>query len=102
MRVRIYEPARTGTRFFWCVSGPNAIVKFMIQTVDPITITVPRKVLADIAQLSDELTGRMHQLLERNTDGELAPTERAELETLVRMAEFGQIVSMAIGAAAKP
>ncbi len=69
----------------------------MIQSADPITLSVPRKVLTDIVQLSAELTDRMHALLERNTDGALGPIEKAELETLVRMAEFGQIVSMALG-----
>jgi hypothetical protein len=38
----------------------------------------------------------MHALLERNTDGELSSTEKAELKALVQMAEFGQIVSMAL------
>jgi hypothetical protein len=38
----------------------------------------------------------MHQLLERNTDGVHDAHERAELETLVRMAHFGQIVSLAL------
>jgi hypothetical protein len=69
----------------------------MIQAADPITVSVPRSVLADIVKLSGDLTDRMHELLERNTDGQLGPTEKAELETLVQMAEFGQIVSMALG-----
>ena len=68
----------------------------MIQSADPITFSVPRKVLSDIVELSAELTDRMHELLEKNTDGQLGPTERSELETLIRMAEFGQIVSMAL------
>jgi hypothetical protein len=58
--------------------------------------------LADIAQLSDELTDRMHMLLERNTDGQLSPIEKAELETLVRVAEFGQIVTMALQPQSRP
>lgn len=68
----------------------------MIQTVDPVTFSVPRTVLSDIAQLSAELTDRMHALLERNTDAQLSPTEKAELATLVRIAEFGQVVLMAL------
>ena len=68
----------------------------MIQGADPITLSVPRSVLTEIVQLSDELNDRMHELLERNTDGQLASSERAELETLVRIAQFGQIVSMAL------
>lgn len=68
----------------------------MIEAADPITISVPRKLLSEIAQLSSDLTARMHELLERNTDHELGVTERSELETLIQMAEFGQIVSMAL------
>jgi hypothetical protein len=68
----------------------------MVQLADPVTVSVSRTVLAGIVELSAELADRMHQLLERNTDGQLGATEKAELETLVRMAEFGQIVSMAL------
>ena len=68
----------------------------MTQTIDPVTFSVPRRVLTDIVHLSAGLTDRMHELLERNTDGQLNDTEKSELETLVRMAEFGQIVSMAL------
>ncbi len=64
---------------------------------DPITLTVPRTVLTGIVQLSADLTDRMHELLERNTSGPVAAgQETAELETLVQMAQFGQIVSMAL------
>jgi aromatic ring-cleaving dioxygenase len=73
-----------------------SFIQTMIQASDPITFSVPRAVLADIVQLSAELTDRMHELLERNTDNKLGPTEKAELETLVRVAEFGQIVSLAL------
>jgi len=68
----------------------------MSSTVDPITLTLPRTLANGIVELSSDLTDLMHQLLERNTDGQLVPMEKAELETLVRMAEFGQIVSMAL------
>jgi hypothetical protein len=68
----------------------------MVQAVDPVTFSVPRAVASEIVELSAELTDRMHELLERNTDGQLAPIEKTELETLVRVAEFGQIVSMAL------
>ena len=68
----------------------------MLQAADPVTISVPRNMLSDIVELSAELNDRMHELLERNTDGELGPTEKSELEMLVRIAEFGQIVSMAL------
>jgi hypothetical protein len=68
----------------------------MVQLADPVTVSVSRTVLTGIVELSAELADRMHQLLERNTDGQLGATGKAELETLVRMAEFGQIVSMAL------
>jgi hypothetical protein len=68
----------------------------MLQATDPITFSVPRAVLSDIVQLSSELTDRMHELLERNTDGQLSATEKTELETLVRVAQFGEIVSLAL------
>ena len=69
----------------------------MIAPNDPVTVTLPRSTVGGILALSAELTDRMHALLERNTDGALGPVERAELETLVQMAHFGQIVSMAVG-----
>jgi len=46
--------------------------------------------------LSKRLTDRMHALLERNTEGTLTATEREELETLVQMAHFAQILAMAV------
>ncbi len=64
--------------------------------MDPITFSVPRALLSDISRLSGELTDRLHVLLERNTEGELNPTESAELQTLVQMAQFSQIVTYAL------
>ena len=57
----------------------------MIQASDAITFSVSRTILRDIARLSDELTEKMHGLLERNTNGELDAAEKEELDTLVRM-----------------
>lgn len=74
----------------------------MTQAADPVTFSVPRAVLSDIARLSDDLTDRMHQLLERNTDGALDAHEQSELQTLVRMAQFGQIVSLALSSPGQP
>ena len=71
-------------------------------TNDQITLTLPRSVVPDVVALSATLIDRMHALLERNTDGGLSPVERAELETLVQMAHFGQILSMALRGAASP
>lgn len=65
---------------------------------DDISVKLPRAVVAELPKLSADLTARMHALLERNTDGALNETEREELETLVRMAEVAQILSMAASA----
>jgi len=73
-----------------------------LQAKDSVTVSLPRTVLTDIVQLSSELIDRMHALLERNTDGQLSSAEKAELDTLVRIAEFGQIVSMALQMQDKP
>ncbi len=74
----------------------------MTQAADPISFSVPRDVLTDIKQLSPELLDRMHELLERNAGGSLTTTEAAQLQTLVRMAEFSQIISMALEAPNRP
>jgi hypothetical protein len=66
----------------------------MTAITDPTTFSVPRTVVTDIVHLSGDLAERMHDLLEPNSDGQLSRIERRELETLVRVAEFGQIVSM--------
>lgn len=69
---------------------------------EPVTFTLPRSAIPDVVSLSANLLQRMHALLERNTDGELSPVEREELDTLVQMAQFGQIVSMALQLPDKP
>lgn len=61
---------------------------------EAITLRIPRSVVAELPQVSRELNDRMHDLLERNTEGTLGPGERAELETLVKMAQFAQILAM--------
>ena len=68
----------------------------MIRPADPITVSVPRDILADIVEVSAGLADRMHELLERNTDGALTPTETSELESIVRIAELGQIATLAL------
>lgn len=65
---------------------------------DDISVRLPRAVVAELPTLSADLTRRMHALLERNTEGELSDSEREELETLVRMAEVAQILSMVASA----
>lgn len=74
----------------------------MITVDDPVTVTLPRSTDGGILAFSSELTDRMHGLLELNTDGRLTSFEKLELETLVQMAHFGQIVSIAVSVTATP
>jgi hypothetical protein len=69
---------------------------------EPVTLTLPRDAVGDVIALSQELTDRMHSLLERNTDGELSHIERAELQTLVKVTQFGQMISLALRASEQP
>jgi hypothetical protein len=66
----------------------------MSEPAQPITLTIPPHVAAELPRLSAELNERMHELLERNTDGALSTIERRELDSLVRMAGFGQILEL--------
>ena len=68
----------------------------MLQADDPVTISIPRNILASIVELSLEMTDRMHQLLEKNTAGDLRPREKVELESLVRIQELAQITALAL------
>jgi hypothetical protein len=74
----------------------------MVKEADPITFSVPRTVLTEIIELTADLNDRMHELLERNTNGQLGPTEKTELEMLVRIAAIGQIVSTALQPTSQP
>ena len=69
---------------------------------DTVTLTLPRALASDIPALADDLIDRMHELLERNTEGTLSATERGELATLVQMAQFAQILALAVHQAPKP
>ncbi len=62
---------------------------------DIVTITLPRSIMPELPSFAKALNDRMHDLLERNTEGTLSESERAELESLVQMAQFAQILSMA-------
>lgn len=62
---------------------------------DAVTLTLPRSMLPELPVLAKSLNDRMHELLERNTEGTLVETERAELETLVQVAQVVQILAMA-------
>ena len=61
-----------------------------------ITVTLPASVANDMPVMAQRLVDRMHELLERNTDDQLDPVEREELEALVEMAEFAQVVAAAV------
>lgn len=67
----------------------------MSAPADVVTITLPRSLLPELPAFASALDDRMHELLERNTEGTLGDAERAELESLVRMAQFAQILAMA-------
>jgi hypothetical protein len=74
----------------------------MATASDSVTVTLPRTAVGGMLSLSKALLDHMHELLERNTEGALSPVEREELETLVEMAQFGQVLTTAIQAQAKP
>src|SRR5688572_12772592 len=74
----------------------------MDPATEHVTLTWPRSVIPDVASLSSRLLDRMHELLERGTDDHLSAIERDELDTLVRMAQFGQVLSMALQARTRP
>jgi hypothetical protein len=67
----------------------------MSAAAETLVLTIPRAIVPELPVLSQGLTDRMHALLERNTEGTLAAIEREELETLVAMAQFAQILVMA-------
>jgi hypothetical protein len=69
---------------------------------EAVVLTLPRSEVTDVLTISSRLLDRMHELLERNTRGGLAAVEREELETLVQMPQFGQILSAAVRAAGNP
>lgn len=74
----------------------------MTQVTDPlvaddmVSLTLPRKVAADIVNCSPHLADRLHYLLQRNGDGPLAPAEQSELEALVDIAQVKQLIAMAL------
>ncbi len=67
----------------------------MSHALETMVLTIPRAMVPELPALSRTLTDRMHGLLERNTEGTLTAVEREELETLVEMAQFAQILAMA-------
>jgi hypothetical protein len=72
----------------------------MSSSTEAVVLTIPRSLVPELPSLSKSLTDRMHKLLERNTEGTLTAAEQEELETLVAMAQFAQVLAMAAQAAA--
>ncbi len=70
------------------------MLPLMATPPDTVTLTLPRALVPQLPALAADLVERMHELLERNTEGTLASVERAELETLVKMAEFAQLLAL--------
>ena len=68
----------------------------MSSVIEEVTLRLPRESLMELTQLSAPLNDRMHALLERNTDDLLSKEEKDELERLVEMAHFGQILALSL------
>ena len=65
-------------------------------STESITVTLPAGVAHEIPIMAERLVQRMHNLLERNTEGQLNDLEKDELQALVEMAEFAQVFAMAV------
>jgi hypothetical protein len=63
---------------------------------DPVTLTLPASLATALPAMAQRLVDRMHELLERNTDGQLSAHERDELDSLVDMAQFAQVFAAAV------
>jgi hypothetical protein len=72
-----------------------------MSALESVTLTIPRSAVSDVRSLTGALLDRMHELLERNTEGTLTEVERESLETLVHMAQFGQLIASALDAQAE-
>lgn len=74
----------------------TGIIHGMSDDSDQVTFTIPRQAWSALAELPPEKTRRMHELLYRNTDDLLKPEEKRELEALVDLFNFGQLIREAI------
>ena len=63
---------------------------------DSITVILPASLVNDFPVMAERLVERMHELLERNTEGQLNDLEKDELRALVEMAEFAQVFATAV------
>jgi hypothetical protein len=79
-----------------CFTPGRSVYLDTMSVVDTITLTLPRQTARAFPALAQGLLDRMHELLERNTDGALNERERAEVKALAEMAQFAQVVAMAI------
>ena len=68
----------------------------MTDPAGDLTLTFSRAAVEDA--VSAGLSGRMHQLPERGAGGTLSPVGRGELETIVRTAQLGPIITTAFRA----
>lgn len=73
----------------------SGTLRLMGAPSDVVTFTLPRSLVPELPAFASVLNDRMHDLLERNTEGALAESEHAELESLVQMAQYAQILAMA-------
>ena len=69
---------------------------------DSITLTIPQSIAVELSKRAAGWNDRMHELLEANTDGALSAPEHRELEALVLLDQFAQILAMANTLARKP
>lgn len=68
----------------------------MHASADLVTASFPRAAVEGVVSLSKSLSDRMHFLLERNNNEALPEVEKEELERLVEMAQFAQILAMSL------
>lgn len=69
-----------------------------MQADEPVILKLPRSAVPDVSAFSETLLDRMHELLERNTDGALTSVEQQEAETLVELAQFSQVLALSMKA----
>ena len=74
---------RANTAPAWQRPVGKRMLPSMAMLPDTVTLTLPRALVPELPALAADLVERMHELLERNTEGTLANVERAELETFV-------------------
>jgi len=66
------------------------------------TITVPRPVLEGLSGISATFADRMHELLDKNSEGTISMEEKRILEMLVKVAKLDQVVTLALEISSRP